>query len=291
MSVPAGFVLISPVIASLLRSSPLRWVSAMLIFSASFGALDAQSELTRRNPSGGDLDRLSLQAILQFQPVAAKLVDQYGISEAYVRWDSASLSADAGRNLQAVSWFELPRFEIIPIDRPALYIDLEHGQSAQPPLLAKRAAQLEFAGDDHITFDVIPAYSRAQIDNLLQHKVEWPSMQGLTLLGYDLIDQQLNVYYSIDALADDRGQWLYAPYAHFLNEQGQIAANIGAPGIPGYYYRAGDVYLYEIAIPELPAGKYELELGLFDGIHGAQATFLPLDEAPRPSYTASVVLH
>jgi 4-amino-4-deoxy-L-arabinose transferase-like glycosyltransferase len=293
ISLPAGFVLISPILASLFRSSKLRVVSAIFISGFYIMALDANSYLTQRNPAGGNLDRLSLQAILQFQQVADKLVDQYGLSEAYVRWDSASLSANVGHDLQAVNWFELPQFQIIPIDRPALYIDLKRGRPAQLPLLAKREAQLDYAGEDHITFDVIPAYNRAQIAELPQQKVEWPTIQGLTLIGYDLIDQQhLDVYYAIDTLADERGQWLYAPYAHFTNAHGEIVANIGSAGISGYYYRAGDVYIYRIEIPELPAGKYELELGLFDGVHGGVGvTFLPPDETPRPFYTTYVWFH
>lgn len=286
LSLPAGMVLSAPVLTGLVRSSLVRLAAAAVITSVWLLTLDAHNRLVLNQPAGGHLDRLSLRAGRQFQAAAGPLVDQYRLTEAYVRWDSASLTANTGRALQAVSWFELPDFQIIPLDRPALYMTLQHGQPAPVTFLAKRAAQVDYAGNDYLTLDLIPAHSRAQILRLPQHPVGWPTAQGLTLVGYDLNGQQLRVYYLLEALVEGRAQWLYAPYAHFTNARGQIAANLGAAGMPGYDYRAGDVYVYQMAIPPLPAGAYTLELGLFDGLHGGRGvTFLPPGETPRPAYT------
>ncbi len=114
----------------------------------------------------------------------------------------------------------------------------------------------------------------------------------MTLIGYDLspTGHQLTVYWLIEALAEERNGWLYAPYAHLINAQGRQAANVSAPGLSGHYYRLGDVYLYRIDLPDLPAGDYQLELGLFDGLHQLGITFLPSGDTPRPFYRASLTL-
>ncbi len=291
LTLPAGTILVSPVLAALIRS----WRAGLALVALVSGpllSLEATSRLTEARPAGGSLDRLSIEAILPFQQAAGSLVDQYGLSEFYVNWDSASLSAYAGRDLQAVNWFDLPSFQIVPLDRPAVYLRLASREPAPSLRLADRVARLDYPGHDFITFDAIPAHSRAQIEELPQHKVGWPTAEGLTLIGYDLNQQrELVVYWAVDALVTGREQWLYAPYAHLTNAQGEMVVNIGATGIPGHYYRAGDVYIYRMEVPSSAAGDHELELGLFDGIHGGKGiTFLPPGQAPRPVYTTPVTL-
>jgi hypothetical protein len=291
LTLPAGYLLVSPMLAGFFNSWKAGLATAVLV-AVPLLLLEGANLQALARPAGGSLDHLSIRAVLPFQRAAGALVDDYGLSEFYVSWDSASLSAAAGHDLEAINWFDLPSFQIMPLDRPAVYIRLASGQSASTLPLASRVAQLNYPGQDSIAFDAIPAYSRAQIAALPQQRVEWPTAEGLTLLGYDLrSERELVVYWMVDGLVSGREEWLYVPYAHLTNDQGELVANIGATGIPGHLYRVGDVYIYRMEIPALAAGEYELELGLFDGIHGGVGvTFLPPGQVPKPVYTTMVTL-
>ncbi len=291
LSLPAGFVLSAPVLAPLTQKR-FGVLVALVLAANSFLLLEAGRQEVAARPAGLDLDRLSLRAIIPFQQTAARLADQYQ-PEFYASVNSESLSAEVGRDLNVVSWYQLPEFEILPLDHAALYVRLEHGGPAAALPFAKRVARLDYPGGDVITFDLIPAYTRSQLSRLPQNSIEWPTLEGLTLVGYDLAPngRELTCYWVIDSLSEARLDWLYVPYAHLTNSHGEMVANIGAPGIPGQYYRTGDVYIYRMALPALPPGIYQLELGLFDNIHsGLGLTFQPPGEVPRRTYTISVTL-
>ena len=291
LTLPAGFVLAAPVLAPLAHRR-IGAVVAIVLVVNSFLLLNAGRLALAARPAAEDLDRLSVRAIVPFQATAARLAGEYRLTEFYARLDSASLSAKVGRDVAAVNWVHLPEVEMFPIDRPAVYVRLEHGHPAAPLPLAMRAAVLEYPGGDSIAFDVIPAHTRSQLLTLPQYRLEWPSREGLTLIGYDLSPErrELICYWVVDALTEGHWNWLYAPYAHFTNARSELVANLGAPGLPGYLYRAGDVYRYRIALPDLTPGVYQLELGLFDGIRRLGITFLPPDGIPQPFYLAPVIL-
>ena len=291
LTLPAGYVFAAPILAPLARGWRGLVLAGLLALNSGL-LLRAGNQAVAQRPAGENLDQLSIQALLSFQPTAARLVDQYGLHEIYAPLVSESLSAKVGRNLQAASWSELPQFLIFPLNRPALYVRGQGGALAPPLPLSERVARLDYPGGDVISFDLIPAFTRDQLAALPQNRVDWPTAEGLTLIGYDLspTGHQLTVYWLIEALAEERNGWLYAPYAHLINAQGRQAANVSAPGLPGYYYRLGDVYLYRIDLPDLPAGDYQLELGLFDGLHQLGITFLPSGDTPRPFYRASLTL-
>ena len=68
---------------------------------------------------------------------------------------------------------------------------------------------------------------------------------------------------------------------------GSLAVNVSAPGLPGYYYRQGDLYIEPIDVPipgDLATGPYYLDLGLYDGLHTAGTTFYPAGQTPAPFY-------
>jgi hypothetical protein len=128
--------------------------------------------------------------------------------------------------------------------------------------------------------------------------VDWPSDTGLTLLGYSLSaplrsgqTTVLTTYWRIDTLPDTRGQFIFAPFMHLVTPDGRMPLNVSAPGLPGYYYRPGDLYIepIDVVVPsELSAGNYTLDLGLYDGLHSAGATFYPAGAAPVTFYRAPV---
>jgi hypothetical protein len=138
---------------------------------------------------------------------------------------------------------------------------------------------------------LIRAYARAELAALPQHPVGWTSAAGLTLVGYDLEPDQrsLWVYWTVDELENGREQWLYAPFAHVVEASGRMAANVAAPGLPGYYYRQGDVFLSHLTLPALPPGNYSLDLGMEDGLHGLVVNLEPPGAAVTDHYRGALI--
>ena len=290
LTAPAGFILAAPVLAPLAR----RWWGAglgVLLAAHTLSLLSATAAVNAAHPIGVTLDEMSLRAAEPFGRTVRRLTEQYGLAEFYAPLNPASLSARSGLDLAVVSWPLLPQVPQFSVGRPAAYIQLGRGQTPPAIRLAERVAQFEYPGGDVVAFDLVPAYTRAQVSALPEHPVDWPSQQGLTLVGYDLPPEGevVRLYYVVDALDPARADWIFAPYAHLIDAQGQVVANVGAPGLPGYYYRQGDVFMADLLLPALPAGAYQLELGLFDGLHGQGLTFLP-PSGPQPAYTTEIQL-
>jgi hypothetical protein len=165
---------------------------------------------------------------------------------------------------------------VFPLERPAIYLTLGQDAPPAPTPLAEREKLLGFPGQDWVSVDVVPARTRAEAAALPAHRIDWPSTTGLTLLGYDppTPEGRMETYWLVESLADERDQWLYAPFVHLTDRQGRQVANVGGLGLPGYVYRLGDVYRVSLKLPPLPAGTYRLDIGQFDGVHGRGALFL-----------------
>jgi hypothetical protein len=297
LSVPAGYLLAAPVLAPLARR-PWGAVLGLLLAGLTLAQVNAAAGQSAARPIATSLDELSLRAAAPLGQTLRALAARYRVDEFYTDLDAASLSARAGLDLDSVSWPVVPRVPVFPVGRPAIYLRLGRGAPPEPLPLAERAALLEYPGADYVALDVIPALTREQVSALPAHQVEWPSLQGLTLVGYDWLPAQgadsagagqLRIYYAVDGLDPARGEWLFGAYAHLIDAGGSIIANEGAPGLPGYYYRLGDVYIAHLSLPAAPPGEYQIELGLFDGLHGVSVTFLP-PAGPQPFYTASFTL-
>ncbi|MBI5352519.1 MAG: hypothetical protein HZB50_07780, partial [Chloroflexi bacterium] len=187
-----------------------------------------------------------------------------------------------------------------PQERPAIYVLLSHGTEPSSLPLAQRKKTIGFANKDFVTFDLIAPMTREQMATLPQVKVDWKSETGLTLLGYTLSESfqrgkttTITMYWFIDDLVETRGNYIFAPYVHFDSPDGTVRLNVSAPGLPGYHYRLGDLYIQPItlAIPSnAPAGSYHFEMSLYDGLHIKGTTFFPPNEIPKPFYSLEVNL-
>jgi len=189
---------------------------------------------------------------------------------------------------------------IIPQERVAIYVLLSHSQSPSSLPLARREKSIAFPNNDFVTFDVIAPMTREQMAAIPKVKVDWASETGLTLLGYTLSESfqrgrtiTITMYWFIDDLVETRGNYIFAPYTHFDSQDGTVRLNVSAPGLPGYHYRLGDLFIQPItlAIPSnAPAGSYHFEMGLYDGLHTKGTTFFPPNESPKPFYSLEVNL-
>jgi hypothetical protein len=261
--------------------------------------LEALSNAALPGPArSARLDEITVNASQQMGAVVQRALTTYGVSEIYSDLPDVVPTAWTGRPVDSVSWFIDDRLLIMPDNRPALYV--QTGWDMPPDQLpnSRRVQTVTWPGSTYTTLDLIPAFTRAAEAQLPKVRLDWTSDTGLTLLGYTLDaplrtgeTSDVTTYWRVDSLAEQRGQYIFGPYLHVVSATGPKLVNVSAPGLPGYYYRQGDLYIETMRVP-VPAqarpGTYSLELGLYDGLHAAGTTFHPAGQTPVPFYTAHV---
>jgi hypothetical protein len=305
-SLPAGHLLAARGAGWLWREArPLRslLLAAGLVVAATWLA---QLEVERRfraehpiAPNVMDLDRLTLDASLQVGAELRQLSADHATQHVFALLPAPDAAAWSLRPLETTTWFDDPNLLIFPLDQAAIYVRPGRGAPPTPYALAQRETVLAFPPDDYVAYDVFPARTRQQVLDLLQVVVDWPSDTGRSLLGYSAAGDwragqvtRLTTFWAIESLPEGYTNGLYGPYAHLNAPDGRTVANVGAQALEGYYHRLGHVYVQplEVTVPAGSApGKYELELGLYDGVHQAGTQFYsPLGQ--RPFYTTTVAI-
>jgi hypothetical protein len=257
--------------------------------------INAADNAARPGPQPGDrLDMITLNASTQMGATLNRVMAAYSIDEIYGDLPDVVPTAWTGHPVGAVTWSIENRLVIIPDKRPALYLHTSWGAPPVPMPLSTRVQVVAWPGNAFTSLDVVPAYTRAAETALPQVRLDWPSDTGLTLLGYTpgapLRQGQTSVittYWRIDSLAGTRSQFIFGPYLHLVNADGSLAVNVSSPGLPGYYYRQGDLYIETIDVPipaNLAAGTYYLDMGLYDGLHLAGTVFHPAGQADQQFY-------
>jgi len=285
--------------------SPLVLAGGAILAGVSFANLQIDNVFNASHPiSATDtteaFDRITLQATLQVGQMTRRLVDTYQIKDVFARLPEPDLAAWSQRPVHTISWFNTPNLLILPQDHASLYVRLQAG--TPPPLLklSERVAVIQIPPNNYVAFDIFPKMDWAAMRSLPQIRLDWPSDTGRTFLGYTLAGDwragrtgTVTTYWLIETLPDNYTQFLYGPYLHLNTANGATLVNSTARGIEGYYYRRGDLYIQPIAVPipgDARPGQYQLELGLYDGVHQAGTTFFPANEAPRRFYTTTVAI-
>lgn len=292
LTLPAGFVLAAPALAWVWRWRTLGVAAALGLTATTWWARAAAADQLASQPQGPSLSVSTVGVADGLRGPLAAEIARLGVAEVYTPMDEAALTVRAGRPLRAVTWADPPARVIFQTGRPALYLRSAADALEVAPL-AERVLAWPLPGGEHAYLEVIPARTRAEVDQLPQVAVGWPTAEGYTLLGYDLAPgaQWLDVYWAIDALPEDRADWLFAPFANLYDAAGRQTANVSGPGLPGAYYRADDVVVFRLPLPPLPAGEYRLALSLFDGVNGNRtATFLPPAGPPALAYETTLIL-
>lgn len=288
-TVPAGAVLAAPVLGGLWRWRWGPWAVTglgILLAVHSASLLRATGTLQAARPGATGIDEFTLRANAQLRALAKQVLTQQPTSEFYVGIPGESFQVKVGRLVSVINTFDLPARQMFRLGVPSAYIRLTNGPAPALPWATTRWVE-PLPGGDVLMVDEIPALTRAAVLGQLQHPVDWPSMEGLTLLGYSVLpaSHTLQVAWVVDGLHEARAGWLYAPYAHVRTTTGQWLANVSAPGLPGGLYRPDEVYFFHLPLPpDLPSGTHELTLGLYDGVNDLGLTLLPPQADPRPAY-------
>jgi len=285
--------------------TPLLLIGGVFTVGVSFANLEVDHAFNAAYPiykkdDPEAFDRLTLRSTLRIGEVTRQLADAYRIREAFTRLPEPDLAAWSQRPINTTRWFADPDLLIVPEGQASLYVRLGRGAPPPPFELAQRAALLDFPANDYVAFDIFPAMDRDAMLSLPQTRLDWPSNTGRTCLGYTLSGDwrvghaaTVTTYWLIEHFPENYTEFLYGPYLHLNTAEGATLVNASAPGLEGFYHRLGHLYIQPIHV-SIPAdahpGQYQLELGLYDGVHQAGATFFPPNDTPRPFYTTTVVI-
>jgi hypothetical protein len=305
-SLPAGHLLAARGAAWLWRgprwARPLLLAAGVLVAGTWLAQLEVEHRFRAEHPvttSAADLDRITLSTSLQVGAELRRLADALATRHVFARLPPPTAAAWSLRPLMTTAWFDDPNLLVAPLGEAGLYVRL--GRDAPPAAysLARRDAVLALPPADYVAFDVFPARTRQQWLELLPVPVDWPSDTGRTFLGYGVEGDwragqsvRVTTFWAIEALPDGYQNTLYGPYAHLNAPGGQTVVNVSAPAREGYYHQLGHVYIQPLDIAvlgEAAPGEYELELGLYDGVHQAGTQFHS-PQGPRPFYTVPVNL-
>jgi len=304
LGLPAGHLLVArglrPIWIQRRGSGWLMLIGGLGLAVIAFANFNTDSLYNAAHPAASELDHITLGVSRRIGQALRRLTEAHQVNEIYASLPWPSLIAWSQRPLTTVSWFVDPDRIIIPSERPAIYVRLGHGAPPPPFDLARRTETIVFPGGDSVVFDIFPAMDRSIIAAIPQIRIDWPSDTGLTFLGYTFSQPPqsgetitVTTYWLVESLTESRRQYIYGPYLHLDAADGSTRLNEGAPGIEGSYYRQGDLYIQPIRLtipPEAQPGEYQLELGLYDGVHTIGTTFFPPNDIPRPFYSTTVVL-
>lgn len=171
------------------------------------------------------------------------------------------LSSFAGRTLPVVRYMRVPQVVIVP----GLYVNaaLDADQTAAITLPDGYSLTLDLATNAHA-----PA-----------NALNFSSEQGITLIGYDLVDDALTTYWRVNAVTPGG---LFAPFTHLFNDSGERVQIVDGEIVPGEVWQVGDIHIHRMDIPD--AEDYRIEVGQYDAVRGQNVIFLP-------DYVPTICIH
>ena len=294
ISLPAGYVLAAWGIDVLWNRRSLRWPVAIglgliaLVFALNLFADEAN---LAQHPTGPKFNGWSLEAGVQVGDTLRALNTSTSVPSRIVAdGRDSQLSSWSGQDLQNLNGLDYPDFVVVPSDQPLLYI--LSNAPAQPAHLSLRwqlhpERDLIFADGTRISFRQALPSTRPEMLALPASKVDWPSESGLSLLGYTLDGTvsaghtlDATTYWRVDQLKSDRAEWYVGAFYHLAQNDGRPITNVGQHSQWARRWELGDTYIEHAQIPippDLPAGNYQLTIGLFDSVHQRNFALLSPD--------------
>jgi 4-amino-4-deoxy-L-arabinose transferase-like glycosyltransferase len=193
-----------------------------------------------------------------------------------------------------------PRYVALPGEEPLLYVLVD--KPIEPGVLGPleesfSGHELTFADGTRVRFVRAQPYSRRDALALPAEALDWQSEAGLTFLGYSLGEPgragaalSCTTYWRVEELKPGRDAWSISAFYHVVSRAGATVSNVSGHGQWASSWRLGDVHIERVALPlpaDLTPGEYQLEIGLFDSIHGKSYALLPQG---NPTYAFRVAV-
>lgn len=254
---------------------------------------------TRAIPGAHNLWALPLDAGLEMGRAIRELTDgQPAPRRVAYEWESQIVSSLSGVTVEADNdaVTNLPQFAVILPDGGPLYVLFDDGSGLDAPPGADEVSDraIELADGTAIRFY---RYERSADDLLADfapRRVDWPDDSGLTLVGYALDAPPapgetvvLTTCWRVERVDNPaRVDWLFAPFVHVLDANGETVLNVDGVPVPGARWQVGALYVQRMVL-DVPAGSegpFVLEVGQWDPLREVNMVFWPPDEEPTPVY-------
>ncbi|MGQ9887894.1 MAG: hypothetical protein ACUVSX_05325 [Aggregatilineales bacterium] len=300
IGVPGGAVLAALAISSAIALRPRALRPAAALAAAAFGALMAVNSVryaqeTARLPGAHGLTALSLEHGLA---LGAALNQLYTGAELVIspveEWITASLAGRTFDHLQANSSAEGERAAAVLVVPPGGAVVVRAGYELDSLPVSPAASWRALLPDgaalalDRLTPDAVPRDGRALRgdDGII------PVSARLERAGSGW--RVISAWQVTELLPPEASSWLFAPFAHVYNAQGERALVVDGAAVPGYQWRAGDLHLHQMAFalpPGTPAGRYTVVIGQYDAARARSAIFVTADGAYTPTVPAGALTH
>ncbi len=294
IGMPGGAVLAAFAISSAIALRPRALGPAAALAAAAFGALMAVNSVryaqeTARLPGAHGLTALSLEHGLA---LGAALNQLYTGAELVIspveEWITASL---AGRTFDHLQDERAPAVLIVP---PGGAVVVRAGRELDSLPVSPAASWRALLPDgaalalDRLTPDAVPRDGRVLRgdDGII------PVSARLERAGSGW--RVISAWQVTEPLPLEASGWLFAPFAHVYNAQGERALVVDGAAVPGYQWRAGDLHLHQMAfaLPSgTPAGRYTVVIGQYDAARARSAIFVTADGVYTPTVPAGALTH
>jgi 4-amino-4-deoxy-L-arabinose transferase-like glycosyltransferase len=278
LGLPAGYVLAAWGLGLIFRPARTRWGGiALIALAIPFAALMLTNsarhyQSIKANPGLWDLGAQPLGVGLK----TGAMIDRYLTPDGVVFADAPewTLNSFSGRLFPVIRDTRAPAFSTVPA-QGGLYIAID---TIAPPLPygATRVETLPLSDGKIISFDQFPSAAEVALP---EHRLEIPSHQGLTLVGYDLSREQeswtLTTVWRVDFVANEVYERIYGPFLHVIDAEGNQVLNLGGEGLEGARWQPGDLHIHQITftLPDDAPGPFTLHTGQYDGLHNANVIF------------------
>ena len=302
LSLPAGHILAAWGISPLLRRRPLGWVvtAALLSIAVLFGLnIHRANEAVARWPTAPNFEGWALSAGARVGATIRELSqgDRYP-RRIYAQGHEVVLSSLSSTYLQTLQGLDFPEYVVLPHQEPLLYVLVNAAEKPEglgPLWQSLPDRDILFADGTQVSFARALPHGLDDALALPDQALAWPSEAGLSMLGYSLspVAQpgqavRLTTYWRVEELRPGRAEWYVGAFYHLLDKEGQTLTNVSGHSQWGYRWQLGDVYVEQVSVPvpaDIPPGEYQLEIGLFDTIHGANYY---LHSPDGPTYALAV---
>lgn len=294
IGMPGGAVLAALAVSAIVTLRPRALGLAAALAAAAFSALMAVNSVryaqeTARLPGAHGLSALSLEHGLA---LGAALNRLYTGTELIIspveEWIPASL---AGRTFDHRQDERAPAVLIVP---PGGAVVVRAGRGLDslpvPPADSWRAALPDGVtlALDRLTPDAVPRDGRVLRgdDGIIPLSARLARAGG----GW----RAISAWQVIEPLPPEASGWLFAPFVHVYNAQGERVLVADGAAIPGYQWRAGDVHLHQIDFalpPGTPAGRCTVVIGQYDAARARSAIFVTADGVYTPTVPAGTLTH
>jgi hypothetical protein len=201
-----------------------------------------------------------------------------------------SLQVEPRPNVEA----PFPNYGLIHEEESLLYLLLNR-EVPTDTLAAYPSDTVALNDGTRVSLVRVPSYQELRGSEQSGATVNLPSESGLTLVHYGIHTDsrpgepmEITTYWRAESFPPDFAETFVGAFYQLVDSDGAQVANVSGRGQWIYQWQEGDLFYERIVLPVpsgLPAGDYQLLIGLFDTLRGRNYSLLAAD---GPLYALTV---